>query len=210
MLDSIVFIVCLYFFAMGIVYGVVVGTISSIKDVVDMMMAALKSMLSFLVLAFILGQFVALFSWTGIGTWTAVKGAAALDVVGLTGFPAILAFIIVASTLNLLIVSGSSMWTLMAAVFVPMFALLGYEPAFIQAAFRVGDSATQIITPLNPYLIVILGMLQRYEPRAGIGTLMSRMIPFVIPFFLAWALLLAAWFFLDLPLGPGNNIFLEG
>ena len=210
MLDSIVFIVCLYFFAMGIVYGAVVGTISGVKDVVDMMMAALKSMLSFLVLAFILGQFVALFSWTGIGTWTAVKGAAALDAVGLTGFPAIVAFIIVASLLNLIIISGSSMWTLMAAVFVPMFALLGYEPAFIQAAFRVGDSATQIITPLNPYLIVILGMLQRYEPRAGIGTLMSRMIPFVIPFFLAWALLLAVWFFLDLPLGPGNNIFLEG
>lgn len=210
LLDSIVFIIFLYFLVMGVVYGKVVGTVSSVKDMVDMMMASLKDMLSFLVLAFILGQFVALFSWTGIGTFTAVKGAAFLEAVGLTGFPAILAFIVLASILNLLIISGSSMWTLMAAVFVPMFALLGYEPAFVQAAFRVGDSATQIITPLNPYMIVMLGLLQRYEPRAGIGTLMSRLIPFVVPFFLAWAALLAVWYYVDLPLGPGNAIMIGG
>ena len=98
----------------------------------------------------------------------------------------------------------------MAAVFVPMFALLGYEPAFVQAAFRVGDSATQIITPLNPYMIVMLGLLQRYEPKAGLGTLMSRMIPFVLPFFLAWAAMLAVWYYADLPLGPGNGIMIQG
>ena len=117
---------------------------------------------------------------------------------------------VLASCLNLLIISGSSMWTLMAAVFVPMFALLGYEPAFIQGAFRVGDSATQIITPLNPYMIVMLGFLQRYEPKAGLGTLMARLMPYVVPFFTAWAILLAIWFYADLPLGPGNNIFIEG
>lgn len=209
LLESIVFIVFAYFMVMGVAYGRVVGTVKTVRDMVDMMMAALKDMLSFLVLAFILGQFVALFAWTGIGTWTAVKGAAFLEAIGLTGFPAILAFIILASCLNLLIISGSAMWTLMAAVFVPMFALIGYEPAFVQAAFRVGDSATQIITPLNPYMIVMLGLLQRYEPRAGLGTLMSRLIPYVIPFFLAWAAMLALWFYADLPLGPGNAIMIE-
>ena len=209
LLDSIVFIICAYFWGFGITYGAVVGTIKGMADVVTMMMGALKDMLSFLVLAFILGQFVALFAWTGIGTFTAVKGAAFLESIGLTGFPAILAFIVLASVLNLLIISGSSMWTLMAAVFVPMFALLGYEPAFVQAAFRVGDSATQIITPLNPYMIVMLGLLQRYEPRAGLGTLMSRLVPFVIPFFLVWAILLGVWFFADIPLGPGDSIMIE-
>lgn len=209
LLDSIVFIICAYFWVFGITYGAVVGTIKGMADVVTMMMGALKDMLSFLVLAFILGQFVALFAWTGIGTFTAVKGAAFLESIGLTGFPAILAFIVLASLLNLLIISGSSMWTLMAAVFVPMFALLGYEPAFVQAAFRVGDSATQIITPLNPYMIVMLGLLQRYEPKAGLGTLMSRLIPFVIPFFLVWAILLGMWFFADIPLGPGDSIMIE-
>lgn len=210
LLSSIVFIVFAYFMVMGVVYGRVIGTVKGVKDLVDMMMASLKDMLSFLVLAFILGQFVALFAWTGIGTWTAVKGAAFLEAIGLTGFPAVLAFIVLASCLNLLIISGSAMWTLMAAVFVPMFALLGYEPAFVQAAFRVGDSATQIITPLNPYMIVMLGLLQRYEPKAGLGTLMSRMIPFVLPFFLAWAAMLAVWYYADLPLGPGNGIMIQG
>lgn len=208
LLSSVVFIVFLLFMVMGIAYGVVLGTIKSMEDVVRMMGESIKDMLDFLVLAFILGQFVALFNWTGIGTFTAVQGAAGLEAIGLTGFSAILAFIILASLLNLLIISGSAMWTLMAAVFVPMFALLGYEPSFVQAAFRVGDSATQVITPLNPYMIVILGLLRRYEPDAGLGTLMSRLIPFVIPFWLAWASLLAIWFYADLPLGPGSGIFL--
>ncbi|MEX3504375.1 AbgT family transporter [Corynebacterium sp. LK2510] len=209
LLQSIVFIVFAYFMVLGIAYGVYVGTVKKVADVVEMMGQAIKDMLSFLVLAFILGQFVALFAWTGIGTYTAVKGAAFLESVGLTGFGAILAFIVLASLLNLLIISGSAMWTLMAAVFVPMFALIGFEPAFTQAAFRVGDSATQVITPLNPYMIVILGLLRRYEPQAGLGTLMSRLVPFVIPFWLAWAGLLAIWYFADLPLGPGAVIFLQ-
>lgn len=210
LLGSIVFIVFAYFMVMGVVYGRVVGTVRNVADLVEMMMLSLREMLSFLVLAFIIGQFVALFSWTGIGTLTAVKGAEFLQTVGMTGFGAIVAFIILASCLNLLIISGSAMWTLMAAVFVPMFALLGFEPAFIQAAFRVGDSATQIITPLNPYMIVMLGLLQKYEPKAGLGTLMSRMIPYVVPFFLAWAALLAVWYYADLPLGPGNSIMIAG
>nr|WP_149029531.1 AbgT family transporter [Corynebacterium halotolerans] len=209
LLGSVVFLVFVYFIVPGVVYGLYVGTVKSMTDIVDMMGESLKSMMSFLVLAFILGQFVALFSWTGIGTWTAVQGAGALEAIGLTGFPAIIAFIILASCLNLLIISGSGMWTLMAAVFVPMFALLGYEPSFIQAAFRVGDSATQIMTPLNPFMIVMLAMLRRYEPRAGLGTLMSRLVPFVIPFWIAWTVLLAVWFYVDLPLGPGSDIMIE-
>ena len=101
--------------------------------------------------------------------------------------------------LNLFITSGSSMWTIMGAVFVPMFALLGYEPAFTQAAFRVGDSATQILTPLNPYLVLVLAMVRRYEPQAGLGTLIARFLPFTICFWIAWVLMLTLWFVLDLP-----------
>ena len=208
LLQSIVFIVFTYFMVLGIVYGKVAGTVKSIKDVVDMMTKAMGDMLGFLVLAFILGQFISLFSWSGIGTFSAVKGAEMLEAAGITGFAAILAFIILASCLNLLVISGSAMWTLMAAVFVPMFALIGFEPAFTQAAFRVGDSATQIITPLNPYIIVILTLLRRYEPNAGLGTLMSRLIVFVVPFWVSWAALLFIWYIFDLPLGPGASIFL--
>lgn len=209
LLSSIVFIVFAYFMLMGVVYGFVVRTVRSMNDLVRMMSQSIIDMMSFLILAFILGQFIALFNWTGIGSWIAVAGASGLEAIGLTGFAAVIGFMLLASVLNLFIVSGSSMWTLMAAVFVPLFAILGYEPAFIQAGFRVGDSATQVITPLNPYMIVLLGLVRRYEPNAGLGTIISRMFPFVIPFWLAWAALLAVWFFLDLPLGPGNGIFLK-
>jgi aminobenzoyl-glutamate transport protein len=209
LLSSIVFIVFILFAVPGLVYGRVVGTIRSGKDVPRVMGEALRDMLPFLVLAFILGQFIALFNWSGIGSWIAVTGAAGLEAINLTGFPAILLFILLASTLNLFIISGSSLWTLMAAVFVPMFALLGYEPAFSQAAFRVGDSATQILTPLNPYMIVLLTMLRRYEPDAGFGTIIARMIPFSVVFWLAWAIILSVFFFLGLPLGPGNDIMIE-
>lgn len=208
LLDSIVFIVVAYFFIQGVVYGKVAGTVKDIKDVVEMMTQAMGDLLGFLVLAFILGQFIALFNWSGIGTYSAVIGADALQSAGITGFWAILAFIILASCLNLLVISGSAMWTLMASVFVPMFALIGFEPGFTQAAFRVGDSATQIITPLNPYIIVILTLLRRYEPKAGLGTLMSRLVVYVVPFWVAWATLLFIWYIFDLQLGPGAGIFI--
>ena len=208
LMQSTVFIVVLYFVVMGLVFGMVAGTIKRVPDVADMMAGAMKDMVNFLILAFILGQFIALFNWSGIGTFTAVKGANALESAGITGFAAIFAFAVLASCLNLLIISGSALWTLMAAVFVPMFALIGFDPAFIQAAFRVGDSATQIITPLNPYIIVILTQLRRYEPKAGVGTLMSRLIMFTVPFWIFWMAMLFIWYTFDLPLGPGAAIFL--
>ncbi|GAA1489304.1 AbgT family transporter [Brachybacterium sacelli] len=208
LLSSIVFIVVAYFMVVGVAYGAVVGTLRTSRDAVRMMSDAIKEMLPFVVLAFILGNFIALFNWSGIGTWIAVTGAAGLEASGLDGFAAVLGFILLASCLNLFIISGSGMWAIMGAVFVPMFALIGYEPAFTQAAFRVGDSATQVITPMNPYMIVLLGMVRKYEPDAGFGTLMARMLPFVVPFWLVWTIILAIFFVADLPLGPGNGIFL--
>jgi aminobenzoyl-glutamate transport protein len=209
LLDSIVFVVFTFFAVGGYVYGKVARTIDGFGDVPRLMGLALKDMIPFLVLAFILGQFIALFDWSGVGSGIAVAGADGLKSVGFTGLPVIFLFVLLCSVLNLFIVSGSSMWTLMAAVFVPLFGILGYEPAFIQAAFRIGDSATQIITPLNPYMIVLLTFVRRYEPDAGLGTLMARLVPFVIPFWVAWALILLVFFQLDLPLGPGNDIMVE-
>ncbi|MDK1361652.1 AbgT family transporter [Arthrobacter sp. zg-Y1219] len=209
LLSSIVFIVFVLFTVPGLVYGKITGTIASGKDIPLVMGASLKDMSGFLVLAFILGQFIALFNWSGIGNWIAVAGASGLESIGLTGYPAILGFILLASVLNLFIISGSAMWTLMASVFVPMFALIGFEPAFIQGAFRVGDSATQILTPLNPYMIVLLTMLRKYEPQAGLGTVIARMLPFTVLFWLAWVAVLTVFFVFDLPLGPGNGIYID-
>lgn len=210
LLSSIVFIVFVLFTVPGLVYGKITGTIASGKDVPRVMGASIKDMSGFLVLAFILGQFIALFNWSGIGNWIAVAGASGLESIGLTGYPAIIGFILLASVLNLFIISGSAMWTLMAAVFVPMFALLGFEPAFIQGAFRVGDSATQILTPLNPYMIVLLTMLRKYEPQAGLGTVIARMLPFTVLFWIAWVAVLTVFFVFGLPMGPGNGIYIDG
>ena len=210
LLSSIVFIVFVLFTVPGLVYGKITGTIASGKDIPRVMGASIKDMSGFLVLAFILGQFIALFNWSGIGNWIAVAGAGGLESIGLTGYPAIIGFIALASVLNLFIISGSAMWTLMASVFVPMFALLGFEPAFIQGAFRVGDSATQILTPLNPYMIVLLTMLRKYEPQAGLGTVIARMLPFTVLFWLAWVGVLTVFYVLNLPMGPGNGIYIGG
>ncbi|WP_308471672.1 AbgT family transporter [Arthrobacter sp. ZGTC212] len=210
LLSSIVFIVFIMFTVPGLVYGKITGTIASGKDVPRVMGSSIKDMSGFLVLAFILGQFIALFNWSGIGNWLAVAGASGLESIGLTGYPAIIGFILLASLLNLFIISGSAMWTLMASVFVPMFALLGFEPAFIQGAFRVGDSATQILTPLNPYMIVLLTMLRKYEPQAGLGTVIARMLPFTVLFWLAWVGVLTVFFVFGLPMGPGNGIYIDG
>lgn len=206
LLDSVTFIVFALFLVPAIVYGFVSGSLKRAADVPKVMGRGIKDMSSFIVLAFVLGQFIALFNWTGVGSALAVSGADGLEAIGLTGFVAILCFILLCSALNLFIVSGSSMWTLVGAVFVPMFALLGFEPGFVQGAFRVGDSATQIITPMNPYLFVFLMQVRRYEPDAGLGTVISRMLPFVVPFWVAWVLVLAVFYFFGIDMGPGVGI----
>jgi aminobenzoyl-glutamate transport protein len=206
LLDSVVTLVFLAFFVPALFYGIFAGTIRRGADVPLLMGRALKDLSGFIVLAFILGQFIALFAWTNIGAWLAVSGARLLEAIGLTGFPAILGFVVLASLLNLFIVSGSSLWTLMASVFVPMFLLLGYEPAFVQGAFRVGDAATQVITPLNPYMIVLLTFVRRYEPAAGLGTVIAKMVPFVVPFWVAWVLVLSVFYAFGIPMGPGADV----
>jgi aminobenzoyl-glutamate transport protein len=209
LLSSITFVIFVLFLVPGVVYGLVTRAITSMKDIPRLLEQSIKDMAGFLVLAFVLGQFIALFNWSGVGQWIAVAGAEGLESSGLTGYGAIIGFLVLASLLNLFIISGSSLWTIMAAVFVPMFALIGYEPGFVQAAFRVGDSATQIITPLNPYMIVLLTFLRRWEPGAGLGTVMARLLPFTVAFWLVWAAILSVFFFFDLPIGPGNGIFLK-
>jgi aminobenzoyl-glutamate transport protein len=206
LLDSTVFIVFVLFLGPALVYGYVSGSMRESADVPKVMALGVKDMAAFIVLAFMLGQFIALFNWTNIGSALAVSGANGLESIGLTGYPAIIGFIVLASVLNLFIVSGSSMWTLMGAVFVPLFALLGYEPGFVQAAFRIGDSATQVITPMNPYIWIFLVMLKRYEPDAGLGTVIARMLPFVVPFWVAWVAVLSVFYFGGLDVGPGVGI----
>lgn len=208
LLSSVIFIVFCVLLAPSIVYGARLRLITNIQSVVEMMGQAVKDAVSFIIVAFILAQFLALFTWSGLASWVAFNGAQMLKDMNFTGYGAIIAFIVVVSILNLLISSGSSLWTLIAAVFIPMFALIGYEAGFIQAAFRVGDSATQVLTPLNPYLVVVLGFLRRYEPEAGIGSIIARLLPFTLVFWVLWVLVLTVFFLTGTGTGPGMDIMI--
>jgi aminobenzoyl-glutamate transport protein len=202
---GLVTFIFLYGLLPGIAYGVTAGTIKSDHDVMAGMNATMKSMASFIVLSFFAAQFIAYFTWTNLGIITAVSGAELISHLGLQDLPILLmiALVLFAATVNLLISSASAKWALLAPVFVPMFMLLGYTPALVQGAFRVGDSVTNIITPLMSYFPLILTFAHKYDPRAGIGTLIATMLPYSIAFTLAWTLLLVAWIALGLPMGPG-------
>lgn len=202
-LAGIVPLILVLFCVPGIVFGVAVGTIRSDSDVTRMMAKSLAGMGSYLVLVFFAAQFIAFFSWTHLGLITAIEGAMALQAIGLTGWPLILAFVAVSGGVNLVIASASAKWALMAPVFVPMFMLLGYTPELTQVAFRVADSATNIVTPMLAYFPLVIALAQRYRKDLGMGTLIALMLPYSIAFLVSWTLFLLAWMGLGLPLGPG-------
>ncbi|WP_431927172.1 AbgT family transporter [Amycolatopsis tucumanensis] len=208
LLTGLVLVLFLAFAITGITYGITTGTITKPGDVPSMMAEAVKDMAGYIVLILAISQFIAVFTWSNLGTLLAVRSAEFLQSVHLTGFAGILAFVVLVSVLNLFITSGSALWSLVAPVFVPAFMLLGYDPGFVQAAYRIGDSATQIITPLSPYLFVLLTVLRRYEPDLRLGTLIARTSIFVIPFWVVWVALLAVFYFGDIPFGPGVHVHL--
>jgi len=187
----------------GIVYGVAAGTFKNDDDVIRGMTKSMETMASYLVLVFFAAQFVALFNWTQLGVVVAVEGAQTLQAIGLPKIPLLLGFVLVTAVVNLAMGSASAKWALMAPVFVPMFMLLGFSPELTQSAYRVGDSVTNIISPMMSYFAIIIVFLQRYDPKAGIGTVVATMMPYSIVFFLGWSLLFAIWVGLGLPLGPG-------
>lgn len=194
----------------GIAYGIAAGTIRSDHDVMAGMSATMKSMATFIVLAFFAAQFIAYFNWTNLGVITAVSGAEFIQHMNLHDQPALLmmALVAFASVVNILISSASAKWALLAPIFVPMFMLLGYSPEMVQGTFRIGDSVTNIITPLMSYFPLILTFAQRYEPKTGIGTMIATMLPYSIGFLVAWVLLLIAWIATGWPMGPGAPLYL--
>ena len=201
--ESIEVLITLFFIVPAIVFGRLTGTLKSDKDLARMAGEAMASMGRYIVLAFVAGQFLAYFKWSNLGALTAVKGAEWLEGIGLTGIGLLLAFIGLSGAMNLLIASSSAKWAFMAPIFVPMMMLLGFSPEMTQLAYRVGDSATNIISPVIPYLPIIIVFAQRYDRRAGLGTILTPMIPYSAALLLAWSLMLALWVGLDIPIGPG-------
>jgi aminobenzoyl-glutamate transport protein len=207
---GLIFFIFFYGLVAGIAYGIGAGTIRNDHDVVDGMSASLATMGSYIVMAFFASQFLAYFTWTNLGTVLAVKGAGVLQGFDLQDSPIILlvSLVFFTSAVDLLIGSASAKWTLLAPIFVPMFMLLGYSPEIVQGAYRVGDSCTNIITPLNGYFPLILGFAVRYVPKTGIGSMIALMLPYSVAFLITWTLMLMGWIALGLPVGPGAGLFL--
>ncbi|QNO16542.1 AbgT family transporter [Alkalicella caledoniensis] len=206
--QSMVPIIALMFLIPGLAFGVAVGNVKSDGDVATYLSKSMQEMGGYIALAFAAGQFVAYFGWSNIGTILAVSGAEFLQAINLTGLPLIIMFIIVAGFINLFLGSASAKWAIMAPVFVPLFMQLNYSPEFTQMAYRIGDSVTNIISPLMPYFAIIIAFAEKYDHNIGIGTLISTMLPYAIALLIAWILLLVLWFLLQLPIGPGGTIFL--
>jgi aminobenzoyl-glutamate transport protein len=205
-------IVALIFFTglvVGLAYGVGARTVRNDGDVVRAMGKAMETLGVYLVLVFFAAQFVAFFNWTNLGLILAIKGAEGLQAAGLGTIPLLVAFVLVSATINLFMGSASAKWAIMAPVFVPMLMLLGYTPEFTQAAYRIGDSTTNIISPMMTYFALIIAFMQRYQPDAGLGTLVATMLPYSVTFLAGWTLLLIVWIVAGLPVGPGAGLYLQ-
>ncbi len=187
----------------GIAYGIGAKTFKNDEDVMRGMSKSMETLGSYIVLVFFAAQFVAYFNWTNLGLIVAVKGAETLQSLNLGAIPLMLSFVLVAAFLNLIMGSASAKWAIMAPVFIPMFMLLGYSPEFTQVAYRVGDSVTNIISPMMSYFALIIAFIQRYDKKAGIGTVISAMLPYSVVFLIGWSLLLILWILFALPIGPG-------
>ncbi len=194
----------------GMAYGVGAGTYRSDAQVMKGMAKSMETLGMYMVLVFFAAQFVAYFNWSNLGLIIAVHGSELLRASGLGPIPLLIAFVLVSGLLNLVMGSASAKWAIMAPVFIPMLMLLGYSPELIQVAYRIGDSTTNIISPMMTYFALIVAFVSRWDPKAGIGTVIATMLPYTVVFTIVWSLLLAVWLTLGLPVGPGAPLMLSG
>ena len=205
--DGIVILITFLFMLPGIAYGKTVGAFTKENGVCAAMSSSMASMGSFLALAFVASQFINYFNYTKIGSIIALTGANFLEYINIGLIPLLIIFIIFVAFMNLFMGSASAKWNILAPVFVPMFMQLGYSPELCQLAYRIGDSCTNIITPMMTYFAVIIAFAQRYDKKASIGTITATMIPYTFVFLLGWILLLIVWLALGLPIGPGVSVY---
>jgi aminobenzoyl-glutamate transport protein len=192
----------------GIAYGIAAGTYTSDSQVMAGMGKAMQTLGLYMVLVFFAAQFVAYFNWTNLGLIVAVKGAGLLSASGLRPIPLLLSFILVSGVINLFMGSASAKWAIMAPVFIPMLMLLGYSPELTQTAYRIGDSTTNIISPMMTYFALIVAFVERYDRKAGIGTVIATMLPYTIAFMVVWMILLVVFVGFGIPVGPGSPLYI--
>ncbi|MBT7093418.1 MAG: AbgT family transporter, partial [Bacteroidetes bacterium] len=192
--------------ATGLAYGFTTGTFKNDSDVMNGMAASMKTLATYLVLVFFAAQFVAYFKWSNLGIILAVKGAGLLMSADIGLIPLMILFILLSASINMLMGSASAKWAILAPIFIPMFMIMGYSPELSQVVYRIGDSVTNVISPMMSFFALIIAFVQKYEPKSGIGTIIATMVPYSIAFLVVWILLLVAWLLIGLPLGPDAGI----
>lgn len=209
--EVIVPIILVTFLFPGMAYGIAAGTIKNDRDIAKLMGQTMADMGPYIVLAFFAGQFVAYFTHSRLGEMLAITGGEALANANMPAWLLVIVFIGIVMLANLFIGSMSAKYAILAPVFVPMFMVgAKFSPELTQAAYRIGDSCSNTITPLNPYVIIILVFMQKYVPKAGIGTLVSMMLPYSIVFAIFWTIMLIVWMTIGIPLGPEGPLWYEG
>ncbi len=208
LINSIIVFITLGFFIPSVVFGFVSGTYKSEKDIGIALGNNMSSMGGYIALVFVCAQFIAYFSYTNMGQVLALNGASFLTSVGLSGAPLMVTFILLTAIINLFMGSASAKWAILAPVFVPMLMRLGISPEASQLAYRIGDSSTNLISPLMSYFSMMVVYIQRYNKDASLGTLISIMLPYSVIFLISWSILLSFWLIFDLPIGFGAGIFL--
>ncbi len=201
--ESMVLLVATAALVPGLVHGVHTGRVRNTQDAAKLAADAAGGMGGYIVLAFAAAQFVAWFNWSNLGMVLAVRGADVVRELGLSSGVLLAAFVVLSGFINILIASASAKWALMAPLFVPMLLLLGIDPAMTQAAYRVGDAVTNVLTPLMPYMPIVLAAARRYVPSAGMGTVFAAQLPFAVAWGVTWTALLLLWNAVGWPLGPG-------
>lgn len=207
LLEGIVTLLFLVAGTAGIVYGIAIGKFKNDSDVMNGMAESMKTLASYLVLVFFAAQFVAYFKESNLGIFIAVTGAETLIEANLNIYVMMFMFILLTGSINLIMGSASAKWAIMAPIFIPIFMLMGYSPELSQVVFRIGDSVTNIISPMMSFFALIIAFIQKYDKKAGIGTIISVMLPYTLIFTILWSALLMVWIYFELPLGPGAGLF---
>ena len=205
MMRAIVSLIFLLFLVPGVVFGIVSGSMKSSKDMIEGMTHSMHGMAYYLVIMFFIAQFVYAFGQSNLGVLLALKGAEFLKALNAGASITIVGIVILTAFVNIFVGSASGKWGLLAPIFVPMLMSLGISPDLTQAAYRVGDSSTNIITPLMPYFPLVVVYCQRYVKNTGIGTLTAMMLPYSVWFLLTWTIFLLIYFFIGIPLGFGAS-----
>jgi len=201
LMRAIVALIFLLFLIPGVVYGIFSGSMKSSKDVIDGMTRSMHQMAYYLVIMFFIAQFVYAFNVSNLGVLLALEGAAFLEWLSLPAAFTIVGIVILTAFVNLFVGSASGKWGLLAPIFVPMLMTLGISPDLTQAAYRVGDSSTNIITPLMPYFPLVVVYCQRYVKSTGIGTVTAMMLPYSMTFLVVWTIFLVIYYLVGFPLG---------